>query len=55
MYTVGYTLLYTTASTMSFFFPFGKEVVRVEGGYRGEGDGWVWGAWCEIHKEPIKS
>ena len=24
-------------------------------GIRGQGDGWDWGAWCEIHKEPIKS
>ena len=32
-----------------------KRVARGEGKYEGTGDEWDWGAWCEIHKEPIQS
>jgi hypothetical protein len=32
-----------------------EEVAKVEGKYEGTGDEWDWGAWCETHREPIKS
>lgn len=56
VYTVRHTGILQLLQWGVFFFLLVGEVARVESRHKGRGDrSGIWIAWCEIHKEPIKS